>query len=62
MSWKKEIDEIKFRKSIALELGGKEKVIKQHNAGRLTVRERISYLLDKDSFNEVGILSRTFKL
>ena len=57
MSWKKEIDEIKFRKSIALKLGGKDKVIKQHNAGRLTVRERISYLLDKDSFNEVGILA-----
>ena len=57
MSWKKEIEEIKLRKSIALRLGGKDKVKKQHNAGRLTVRERISYLLDKDSFNEVGILA-----
>ena len=57
MSWKKEIEEIKLRKSIALKPGGKDKVKRQHNAGRLTVRERISYLLDKDSFNEVGILS-----
>ena len=57
MSWKKEVEQIKLRKSLALQLGGKEKVKKQHDAGRLTVRERISYLLDKDSFNEVGILA-----
>ena len=42
---------------LALRLGGKDKVKKQHNAGRLTVRERVSYLLDKGSFNEVGILA-----
>ena len=57
MSWKKEVEEINFRKSLALRLGGKDKVARQHSAGRLTVRERVSYLLDKGSFNEVGILS-----
>ena len=57
MSWKKEVEQIKYRKSLALQLGGKEKVERQHKAGRLTVRERISYLLDKGSFNEVGILT-----
>ena len=57
MSWKKEIEEIKLRRSLALQLGGKEKVKRQHNAGRLTVRERISYLLDKKSFYEVGMLA-----
>ena len=38
-------------------MGGKEKITRQHSAGRLTVRERISYLLDKSSFNEVGVLT-----
>ena len=57
MSWQKEIDELNKRKKLAQELGGKEKVERQHKAGRLTVRERISYLLDKGSFNEVGILT-----
>ena len=57
MSWKKEIEQINIRKSLALRLGGKEKITRQHSAGRLTVRERISYLLDKSSFNEVGVLT-----
>ncbi len=57
MSWKKEIEEIKLRKSLALDLGGKEKVKRQHKAGRLTVRQRITYLLDKNSFYEVGMLA-----
>ena len=57
MSWKKEVDQIKLRKSLAMKLGGKEKIERQHKAGRLTVRERIFYLLDKNSFNEVGILA-----
>ena len=34
-----------------------DKIKKQYSAGRLTVRESVSYLPDKDSFNEVGILS-----
>ena len=57
MSWKKEVEQIKLRKSLAMKLGGKEKIERQHKAGRLTVRERIFYLLDKNSFNEVGILA-----
>ena len=61
MSWKKEVEIIKLRKSLALRLGGAEKIKRQHNAGRLTVRERITYLLDKDSFNEVGILAGSSK-
>ncbi|MBN8702543.1 MAG: acyl-CoA carboxylase subunit beta [Bacteroidetes bacterium] len=35
--------------------GGKSKIEKQHEQGKLTARERINYLLDKDSkFIEVG--------
>lgn len=33
--------------------GGKERIEKQHKAGKLTARERIDLLLDPDSFQEV---------
>ena len=37
--------------------GGPDKVEKQHNQGKLTARERISLLLDKDSYSqEIGLL------
>lgn len=38
--------------------GGKEKIQKQHNKGKLTARERINYLKDKDAeFLEIGALA-----
>ena len=33
--------------------GGTERIAKQHQAGKLTARERISRLLDPDSFEEI---------
>ena len=33
--------------------GGEERIQKQHEAGKLTARERIDLLLDKDSFVEI---------
>src|SRR6185437_11637467 len=37
--------------------GGAERVAKQHKQGKLTARERIDLLLDKDSFSqEIGLL------
>ena len=38
-------------------MGGPERVARQHDAGRLTVRERIEQLLDPGSFQEVGALA-----
>ncbi|MCE8516866.1 propionyl-CoA carboxylase [Ruegeria pomeroyi] len=57
MSWQKEVDEINRRREIAKELGGAEAVKRQHDAGRLTVRERIDMLVDKGSFRELGALT-----
>lgn len=57
MSWQKEIDELNKRKVLALEMGGKDNVARQHSNGRLTVRERITRLLDQNSFHEVGQLA-----
>ena len=48
------IDQIDLRKSLARGQGGPEGIAKQHEAGRLTVRERIELLLEKDSFKEQG--------
>lgn len=57
MSWQPEIDEIRRREEIARRMGGEENVAKHHSRGKLTVRERIELLLDKDSFHEVGALA-----
>ena len=54
MSWRKEVEGIEQRRRLAAELGGKEAVAKQHDLGRLTIRERIDGLLDASSFEEQG--------
>ncbi|MDB5502802.1 MAG: Propionyl-CoA carboxylase [Tardiphaga sp.] len=38
-------------------MGGADKVKRQHDQGRLTVRERIDRLIDKGSFHEVGAVA-----
>jgi len=46
-------------KRAELELGGgKERVDKHHAAGKLTARERIAGLVDKGSFQEIGLFAR----
>ena len=42
--------------SEALLGGGKSKIEKQHQKKKLTARERIEYLLDESSFEEIGML------
>jgi acetyl-CoA carboxylase carboxyltransferase component len=54
MSWQAEIDELRRREALADNLGGEERVANQKSQGKLTVRERIHYLLDEASFHEVG--------
>src|SRR5262249_4903114 len=54
MSWQKEIEGIEQRRKRALEQGGSEAVAHQHAQGRLTIRERISALVDAASFREQG--------
>ena len=50
MSWQPEMDELRRRQAMTKEMGGADKVKRQHDGGRLTVRERIDRLVDKDSF------------
>lgn len=55
--WKKDVEELERRKQIAYQMGGTENVDKQHKWGKMTVRERIASLADKDSFFERGVLA-----
>ena len=57
MPWTPELDDLQRRTALAHQMGGTDKVKRQHDAGRLTVRERITRLLDAGSFHEVGALS-----
>jgi acetyl-CoA carboxylase carboxyltransferase component len=57
MTWQQELDERERRLAFAHRLGGEDKVRRQHDAGRLTVRERIDRLVDAGSFHEVGALA-----
>lgn len=54
MSWESETDEIRRRRALAKQQGGAEAVARQHEKGRLTVRERIAALADDGSFREMG--------
>ncbi|MGH9823938.1 MAG: acyl-CoA carboxylase subunit beta [Blastocatellia bacterium] len=57
MSWQREVDELKRRIELAKQMGGPERIERQHTASRLTVRERIDLLLDWGSFHEIGALA-----
>ena len=46
------------RKEEALHAGSPPAVERQHAKGKMTARERIDYLLDEGSFEELGMLSR----
>jgi acetyl-CoA carboxylase carboxyltransferase component len=59
MTWQPELDELRRRQELAERMGGPEKIRRQHDAGRLTVRERIAALLDEGSFHEIGALAGT---
>ncbi|HEU4367538.1 MAG TPA: carboxyl transferase domain-containing protein [Methylomirabilota bacterium] len=54
MDWQKEMDELRRREAFAEQLGGPERVKRQHDGGRLTIRERIDRLADTGSFHELG--------
>ncbi len=59
MSWQEEVDEIRLRRRHARAQGGPEGISRQHDKGRLTIRERIDRTLDADSFRELGRATAT---
>jgi methylmalonyl-CoA carboxyltransferase 12S subunit len=52
------IDALEQAKERLRQGGGAERANKQHSEGKLTARERLKYLLDRDSFQELGMFAR----
>jgi len=52
------VEELAERRARALLGGGEEKIAKQHDAGKLTARERVALLIDDQTFTELGIHAR----
>jgi acetyl-CoA carboxylase carboxyltransferase component len=52
------VNELEARRRKNLAMGGAEKIAKQHERGKLTVRERLDLLFDKDTFVEFGLLAQ----
>lgn len=52
------LEHLRALREEALEAGGKERIARQHERGKLTARERIEILLDEGSFEEFGMFVR----
>ena len=55
--WEPELQELARRHAFAEGMGGGDAIAKHHEAGRLTIRERVAKLVDEGSFQEVGKLT-----
>src|ERR1700684_197970 len=51
--------ELAERKNEALHAGSEKAVERHHAKGKMTARERVDYLLDEGSFQELDMLART---
>lgn len=54
MSWEPEIEELRRREAFADQLGGEDKVERQHFFGKQTIRERVAQVADPGSWHEIG--------
>ena len=54
MSWDKELEELRHRERLAEQMGGEEKVARQHSRGKMDARARLAALVDPGSFREIG--------
>ncbi len=56
MSWEAAIEEIEYLEGLVEQMGGPDRIARQHDGGRQTIRERIDELVDDGSFVEMGKL------
>ena len=56
MPWEQALDDLDYVRGLAREMGGPERIERQHRGGRYTVRERIDKMVDANSFVEAGSL------
>ncbi|MBN1276319.1 MAG: carboxyl transferase [Deltaproteobacteria bacterium] len=59
MRFKEILEQLEEKRRQFLQMGGPEKVQRQHARGRLTARERIEKLLDEGSFMEMGLFAHS---
>lgn len=59
MDYKEALMKWENLKEKALKGGGEARVNKQHEMGMLTARERVDFLVDKDTFYEINMLGET---
>ena len=52
------IAELRLKRAKIEEGGGKQRIQKHHQAGKLTARERIDKLVDRQSFQEIGLFAK----
>src|ERR1700710_923335 len=57
MNMKDGLAKLAERRKQALKMGGPEKIGRQHELGKLTVRERVALLTDSRTFQEYGQLN-----
>ncbi len=57
MTWEKQLNQRHERERLAEAMGGEEKVARQHEFHKLTIRERIDAMADAGSFHEIGKLA-----
>src|SRR5258706_5814568 len=55
--YKSRVSDLHARRKKNLGMGGAQRIAKQHEKGKLTVRERIDLLFDKGTFIEFGMLA-----
>ncbi|MFQ6015190.1 MAG: acyl-CoA carboxylase subunit beta [Anaerolineae bacterium] len=56
-SMEEQVAALEAKKSKYREMGGPERVARQHAAGKQTARERLDLLLDPGTFTEIGLLA-----
>ena len=54
VSWASELEELRRREKLAEQMGGKDKLARQHGRGKMDARARIAALVDEGSFREIG--------
>ena len=58
-SMKERLEELERRRDAAFHAGSPAAVERQHSRGKMTARERIDYLLDAGSFQELDMLAKS---
>ncbi|MGB7407638.1 MAG: carboxyl transferase domain-containing protein [Pontixanthobacter sp.] len=57
MTWQPELEELARRREFARQMGGAEKVERQHSRGKMDARQRIAGVVDENTFREIGAIA-----